>query len=233
MSIVLNGMHGLIKIVFGERSILATKWMQGIKAFKIDRTRLRANMAQGNEMVYKLDLHIQRWIEQCNNVEDREFVNDEAILCFNLIVSDAVMGNLNGSLLKVIQDLLEEDDDEVDGTKRGKRKNGKNDTRNNTNDNSEVVMNRDQIVEFKLGANEQYSKLISGKCVKDRVKWDNEGCMMCVRWHIGRRCVKHCKHATSHVPCASKSSAQRTEDEYDRFREEDAGAGHVTNQVGF
>jgi len=64
--------------------------------------------------IYKWDLHIQRWIEQCNNVEDREFVNDEAILCFNQIVSDAVMGNLNGSLPKVIQDLLEEDDNEVD-----------------------------------------------------------------------------------------------------------------------
>jgi hypothetical protein len=150
MSIVLNGMHGLIEIVFGERSILATKWMQGIEAFKIDRTRLCANMAQDSsliaKMVYKLDLHIQRWIEQCNNVEDREFVNDEAILCFDQIVSDAVMGNLNGSLPKAIRDLLEEDDNEVDGTKRGKRKNGKNDTCSNTNDNSEVVMNKDRRV---------------------------------------------------------------------------------------
>ena len=59
--------------------------------------------------------------------------------------------------------LLEEDDDEVDGTKRGKRKNGKSDTCSNANDNSEVVMNKDQIVEFKLGANEQYSKIISGR----------------------------------------------------------------------
>ena len=61
------------------------------------------------------------------------------------------------------------------------------------------MLNNDQISDFKLGANEQYSKLNSGKSVRDRVKWD-DSTMMCVRYHIGGRCVKHCKHAASHVP---------------------------------
>ena len=214
LGIVLNGMQGLIEIVFGDRSILAMKWTQGIDTFKADRTRLRANMAQDSsliaKLVYKLDLHVQRWIEQCYNVVDREFINDETILCFDQIVNDAVMGNLNGSLPKAIRDLLEEDDDEVDGMKKGKRKSGKSDTRNKDNNNSEVVINTDQIADFKLGANEQYSKIISGKGVKDRVKWGEDGCMMCVRWHIGGRCVKHCKHAESHVPANQVPSEKKT-----------------------
>ena len=216
MGIVLNGMHGLIEIVFGDRSILAVKWLQGIEAFKNDRSRLRANMAQDPTLIAKLmcklDLHVQRWLEQCNTVEDREFINDDTILCFDQIVNDAVMGNLNGSLPKAIRDLLAGDDDDDEGTKRGKRKNGKDGKvgHRDNNDNSEVVINNDQIVEFKLSANEQYSKLISGKGVKDRVKWDNDGCMMCERWHIGGRCVKHCKHAASHVPANQVPSEKKT-----------------------
>ena len=216
MLIVLEGFHGLIEITFGDKSILAVKWREGIDAFKNDRARLRANMAQDPsliaKMMVKLDLHVQRWMEQCNDVADREFVDDETILCFTKIINDGVMNELNGSLPKVIRDLLDGDDDEDDGTKRGKRKNGR-DGRNGNRDNfnnSEVVINDDQIVDFKLKANEQYVKLISGKGVKERVPWDNEGCMMCVRWHIGGRCVRHCKHVASHVPASQVTSEKKT-----------------------
>ena len=215
MLIVLEGFHGLIEITFGDESILAVKWREGIDAFKNDRARLRANMAQDPsliaKMMVKLDLHVQRWIEQCNNVTDREFVDDNAILCFTQIVNDGVMNNINGSLPKAIRDLLDGGDDEDDGTKKGKRKNGK-DGRNGNRDNfnnSEVVMNDNQIDDLKLNANEQYVRLISGKGVKDRVAWDNEGCMMCVRWHIGGRCVRHCKHAASHVPASQVPSEKK------------------------
>ena len=135
-------------------------------------------------------------------------------MCFPQIVNDGVMNNLNGSLPKAIRDLLDGGDDEDDGTKKGKRKNGKDgkDGKNGNRDdlnNSEVVMNNDQIVDFKLGLNEQYSKLISGKGVKERLAWDAEGCMMCVRWHIGGRCVLHCKHAASHVPASQVPSEKK------------------------
>ena len=216
MLIVLEGFHGLIEITFGDMSVLAVKWREGIEAFKTDRARLRANMAQDPsliaKMMVKLDLHVQRWIEQCNNVTDREFVDDNAILCFTQIVNDGVMNNINGSLPKAIRDLLDGGDDEYDGTKKCKRKNGK-DGRNGNRDNfnnSEVVMNDNQIDDLKLNANEQYVRLISGKGVKDRVAWDNEGCMMCVRWHIGGRCVRHCKHAASHVPASQVPSEKKT-----------------------
>jgi hypothetical protein len=215
MLIVLEGFHGLIEITFGGESILAVKWREGIDAFKNDRARLRANMAQDPsliaKMMVKLDLHVQRWIEQCNNVTDREFVDDNAILCFTQIVNDGVMNNINGSLPKAIRDLLDGGDDEDDGTKKGKRKNGKdgrNGGRDNSN-NSEVATNNDQIVDLKLNANENYVKLISGKGVKERVSWDDEGCMMCVRWHIGGRCVRHCKHAASHVPASQVPSEKK------------------------
>jgi len=215
MLIVLEGFHGLIEITFGDKSILAVKWREMIDAFKNDRARLRANMAQDPsliaKMMVKLDLHVQRWIEQCNTVADREFVDDNAILCFPQIVNDGVMNNLSGGLPKVIRDLLDGGDDEDDGAKRGKRKNGK-DGRNGGRDNfnnSEVAINNDQIVDLKLNANENYVKLISGKGVKERVPWDEDGCMMCVRWHIGGRCVRHCKHAASHVPASQVPSEKK------------------------
>ena len=135
MLIVVRGFHGLVEIVFGEKSIFAKQWMLGIEAIENDRARLRANMAVDPtliaKMLYKFDMHVQRWMEQCNDIEDHEFVDDDGILCFDKIVNDAVMCNLNGSLPRVIQDLLADGDDEDNGTKKGKRKNGKNGARNN------------------------------------------------------------------------------------------------------
>ena len=54
MCIVLDGFHGLIEIVFGEKSILAKKWMQGIEAIKNDRAWLRANMALDLTLIAKM-----------------------------------------------------------------------------------------------------------------------------------------------------------------------------------
>jgi hypothetical protein len=217
MLIVLRGFCGLTKIVFGDNNILAKQLMIGIEAIENDRSRLRANMATDvtliAKLLYKIDMHVQRWMELNKDVEDREFVDDVGVLCFDNIVNDAIMGNLHSSLPRVIQDLLTVDDDNnEEGTKR-KRKNDKNNNRNNNNnksDNDEVVVNNDQIIEFKLGPNEQYSKIISGKGVRERVKWD-ETTMMCVRWHIGGRCVKHCKHAASHVPANCVPNEKKTD----------------------
>ena len=122
------------------------------------------------------------------------------------------MGELNTSLPRAIQDLLAVDNDEGDGTKKSKWKNGrdnarKNSNNNNNNNNGDVVINDDQI---KLGATKQYSKIISGKGIKDCVKWDRNLCMMCVRWHINGRCVKHCKHSASHVPANQVPNEKKT-----------------------
>jgi hypothetical protein len=215
MVIVVKGFHGIVSIVFGENSILAKQLTLGIEAIESNRSRLRANIATDVTLIakilHKIDMHTQRWIEQCNDATDREFV-DDGILCFEKIVNDAVMCDLNLSLPKVIQDLLIGDDDDDDGDRSRKRKNGKTGTNhnNNNNNNDVVVMNNDRIKELVLKANENYAELIRGKGVNDRVKWDDDT-MMCVRYHINGRCVKHCRHSKSHVPANQVPNKKKTD----------------------
>jgi hypothetical protein len=90
-------------------------------------------------------------------------------------------------------------------------------------------MNNDQIKELKLKVNEQYAKLISGKGVRERVKWDDTT-IMCVRYHINGRCVKHCKHAASHVPADQVPNEKKTD--MITFLEKNASIDYVMRQVG-
>lgn len=64
------------------------------------------------KILCKIDMHVQRWMEWCGNVEDREYVNDVAILGFDFIINTAVMCDLSGTLPQVIQDLLTTDNND-------------------------------------------------------------------------------------------------------------------------
>ena len=53
---------------------------------------------------------------------------------------------------------------------------------------------------FKMKQNEDWAKVLGGTSFIHRIKWNNNGCLMCQRCFSKHYCFENCNYKASHVP---------------------------------
>ena len=83
-----------------------------------------------------------------------------------------------------------DDDKQQGGGKKRKR---------NNDDNDHIIKNTAPIIKFLIKEDEIWMQNFTGKCSRDRPKWNESGAFMCACWWIHGECFCNCNNKASHV----------------------------------
>ena len=133
----------------------------------------------------------------CRDSSDREQVSD-GLLDFEDITRDVLLDNFSQSLPSSIK-LVEKPN------KLGKQKFGE--TENEAMDNSE------QIQEWLLKENEDYSSVFAGQNIDKKPSMG--GRLLCSRFHTKGYCFPNCKNVATHIP--SKQLPKDVQNKYSSY----------------
>ena len=62
------------------------------------------------------------------------------------------------------------------------------------------VSNYNADKDLKMKQNEDWAKFFYGDNAINRIKWNNNGCLICLRWFSRNYCFKNCNYKAIHVP---------------------------------
>jgi hypothetical protein len=195
---------GIPSILFGPCSAL----IAGVKSFAtaiqtkkiIFKWRIATNSNLPMKILYAMEIHIQRWLGECQKFGDRSMVNDH-LICFDEVFDMVMNSSVNVTLppnfinpppkypSTTTTVMPPEDDEKRKGGKRRKSDEVKGER---------ITKNAAPISEFLLKKGEIWKRYFAGKCSKDCPKWDDTT-FMCASWHIHGKCVVNCNNKASHV----------------------------------
>ena len=163
------------------------------------------------KFLYAVDISFQRWLCECRDSLDRSEVADY-IINYNSLVGDVLN---NRFMVNLPASFKTTDDKELFSLQEStsSKKRNLNVTDGDTNKKKDV-QNNDQNPDFKMLPGEDWKKVFCGRCIQDRVKWD-ERSHMCPRWHSKGMCFTNCHHIASHV--AKDKVPEQKRAEYSKF----------------
>ena len=201
---------------FGKKSASARGLSNLLTLLQDNRSTLRYLMASdellASKLLFNVDLSTQRWLEQCRIANDRETDVDDSLMNFFPLVNQTLSQQLNVVLPSPFEmnevPTENKGNDDDDGKRKRKRDSnsngggsgGGNDDKKKTPKNR-IVKNENPDPDFALNQGENWKIFIQkrGQGNADRVKWDDNECLMCARYHIKQYCFEDCRNIDSHV----------------------------------
>ena len=202
---------GLSSYYFGTTSLLTNSLLTLYASVKLRVTAFEAIQCRDQRFAtsfgYGVDTRTYRWLQQCRDATDRESI-DDTLINFAPMVTQVLLDNFIQPLPDSLA-LIE---------KKEKRKITENhnplgdrDTRRprrNQDDGTQKLNNPSMIDEWKLKANEDYSKF-AGQHFELKPKIEERYC--CARWHIRGYCFENCKNKVTHIPSQELNQASKTQ----------------------
>jgi len=210
---VIKMYRGMVTILFGPESALTVEMGRALALIEQEvstiKVRIAGDFRYPAKILYAFEIRIQRWLNLCEQQEDRSTIND------SIIDMDQVMEQILHSSLTIDLPLVfttsesQKKEGEIPtptsaaggagqpgGEKKGRKRKGGGD-----DDGADRrVVNTSMVEEFKMKEGEDWRKHLAGKLPKDRPKWgDTPNVWMCARWLTKGDCFIDCNNKACHV----------------------------------
>jgi hypothetical protein len=207
---------GIASILFGTGSSLVAGVNYLANAIKTEKIVFKRRIAADSDLptniLYAMEIRIQRWLAECQTFSERSMVNDR-LISFDKIFKMVMNSSLNVILLPNFIEPPPKNPSPklnptpgLDSKQKGKGKKRKSDEANGDH----IIKNAAPITKFLIKESEDWRQNFAGKCSSDHPKWDNT-IFMCAHWWICDECFVDCNNKASHVGACVVPQAKRTE----------------------
>eukprot|EP00956_Cyclotella_meneghiniana_P024778 scaffold50362_cov42-Cyclotella_meneghiniana.AAC.1 len=203
--------NSVLAFTFGPNSLFVSRHKQFVSCLNDLEEKVEEMLVSDVDIcariMYKVEIAINLFLEECTHCEFRGDV-DDSLIDFSEILKSIRSKNLQQRLPKCFKRVNENkrkrnDDDE-------KNKDGKPNKQGKQGNQGIFVENKDTIAGCTLHENEDYRKVFLGKEKGDKRPECSFGCKMCPKWLLKGGCWEDCVFKASHVPPSQFSDDEKT-----------------------
>ncbi len=203
----------MASILFGECSVLTVEIGQAFVLIKQEVSTIKVGIASDFRYPEKNPLRLQGLhpmlaLPLCKQQEDRLAINDR-IIDMDPVIKQILINSLTIDLpiffVTAATDPARKKEGDITpaGQQQGAEKRGKKHTgKGDNNAACKHIKNKKNVKEFKMKEGKVWRCDLAVKNTKDRPKWNDKNCWMCMRWFSKGDCFTNCNNKDCHVSAA-------------------------------